>query len=256
MAPPSRTGTSAPPGGRKETAQELADRALRSRRKREAAELARRALELDAECTDAQVVLAREEAAGPRDLASRLKIIVDRAEARLGVPFLHEHRGLLWHLEEARPYLRACLALAAAHEKAGRPGQAIPHLQNLLASDLEDHLGARFRLVCCLLAANDLKPLAALLKHWDDGRSAFMAWAVLLERIRSGAEKEARQALLRARTINPYVEDFLTGRRKQPRQVPGACEAGSPEEAAAALKLFGETWANDREGMYWLFRNS
>ena len=180
MNPQSRTDPGAPSGNRKVVAQELADRAQRSRRKGEAADLARRALELDGECTDAQVLLAREEAATPRELASRLKIIVDRAEARLGAPVLHEHRGRLWDLAEARSYLRARLALAMALEKAGKPAQAVPHLEALLTADPGDHLEARFRLVCCLLAANELKPLAAVLKRWEDGTSAFMAWAALL----------------------------------------------------------------------------
>lgn len=256
MTPLSRTEPGVPSGNQKKDAQELADRALGSRKKADALELARRALELDGECTDAQVVFAREEASSPKDMASRLKIIVDRAEAKLGAPFLHEHRGQLWNIPEARPYLRARMALAAAYEKSGKPTLAILHLEALLAIDAQDHQGARYRLVCCLLAANDMKALAALLKRWEGEASTFMAWAALLERIHSKTEKGAEKALIHARQINPYFEEYLTGRRKLPKQIPKISDPGSPEEAALALRLFGETWANDREGMYWLFRHS
>jgi hypothetical protein len=255
MTPQSRTSPGAPPSNPKREAQALADRALVARKKTEALALAQRALELDGECTDAQVLLAREGASSPKDLTARLKIILDRAEAKLGAPFLQEHRSQLWAIPEARPYLRARLALAVAHEKSGKPGAAIPHLEELLAIDAQDHLGARYRLVCCLLAVNDLKALAALLRRWEVEASAFMAWAALLERIRAKAGKGAESALIRARQVNPHFEEYLTGRRMMPKQIPASRAPGSPEEAASALRLFGETWANDREGMYWLFRH-
>jgi hypothetical protein len=251
----SRNDLNASPGDYKASAQELAAQALEAAKRADAASLARKALELDGECTDAQVVLAREEATTPRDLAARLKVIVDRAEARLGTPFLHEHRDRLWDLPETHPYLRARMALAQALEKAGKPALAIPHLEALLKIDGTDHLGARYRLVCCHLAGNQLKPLAALMKAWEGEVSAFMAWAAVLERIRSKSDKGAEKALAYARSVNPYFEDFLVGRRKLPKQIPATVEPGSPEEAASALRLFGETWANDREGMYWLFKH-
>jgi hypothetical protein len=231
----------------------LADEALHSSRRAETVVLARKALALDGECTDAQVLLTREEATSPKDLAARLKIIVDRAEAKLGAPFLRDHREQLWEIPPARPLLRARLALALALEKAGRPIPAALHLQGLLKSDPRDHLEARFPLVRCLLAANDLKTLGTFLKSREGEVSAFFAWAALLERIHAGAGKSAEKALAHARQTNPYFEEYLTGRRKLPRKLPVAPEPGTPEEAALAFHLFGESWANDREGMYWLF---
>jgi hypothetical protein len=110
--------------------------------------------------------------------------------------------------------------------------------------------------VRCHLAANQMKALEMLLKSWANDSSAFMAWAAVLERIRSKSEKGAEKALARAREANPFFEEYLTGRRKLPRRIPENVQAGSPEEAAAAFRLFAEAWANDREGMYWLFTHA
>lgn len=238
----------------KAEAQRLADRARRAKTRTDAMAWARKALELDGECTDAQVLIACEETPSPRQLATLLRTIVERAEARLGAPFLREHRHRLWEIPEAHPYLRARLALAEAFERAGRPSQSIPHLEELLRIDPQDRLGARYRLVRCLFAANDLKRLEALLQEFGGTSSPFYAWAAVLARVRSGALKGAEKALAAARQANPYVEEFLTGRRKLPRQIPAETTPGSPEEAAHTIRLFGETWQNDREGMYWLFR--
>ncbi len=238
----------------KAEAQKLADQARKAKSRSEALAHARKALELDGECTDAQVLLAIEEIAVPKLLATRLRTIVERAEARLGTPFLREHRHRLWELPEVHPYLRARLAFADACERAGRPSQGIPHLEELLRIDPMDHLGVRPRLVRNLLIANDLKRLGTLLQEMGGGPSAFFAWAAVLERVRSGSPKGADKALATARRINPYVEEFLTGQRRLPKQITEGGEPGSLEEAAYTLRLFGEIWINDREGMYWLFR--
>ncbi len=251
MTAPHEPSTQANP---KAEAQKLADRARRAKSRTETLELARKAMDLDGECTDAQVLLAQEETPSPRQLATRLRTIVERAEARLGAPFLRDHRYELWNIPEAHPYLRARLALAEAFERAGKAAQSLPHLEELLKIDPQDRLGARHRLVRCLFAANDLKRLGALLKEAPGEPAAFYAWASVLERVRSGSAKGAERALETARAANPHVEAFLTGRAKLPRQVHGAAEPGSVEEAVQVLRLFGEIWQNDREGMYWLFR--
>lgn len=251
MTVPHPTSTQANP---RTEAQKVADRARRAKSRTEAMELARKALAVDGECTDAQVLLAKEETPSPRQLATRLRIIVERAEARLGAPFLHERRNELWDVPEAHPYLRARLALAEALERAGKAAQGVHHLEELLKIDPQDHLGIRHRLVRCLFAANDLKRLGSLLKEAPGEPEAFFAWASVLERIRAGSAKGAEKALAVARQTNPHVEAFLTGRAKLPKQVPGTVEPGSVEEAAQVLRLFGEIWQNDREGMYWLFR--
>ena len=244
-----------PAGNPRTKAQELAERALQARTRTDAAALARQALELDGECTDAQVVLARESARTGKERVAQLKLILERAEARLGSPFLRDHRGGLWDIPEARPALRARLALAAALEAAGKPAQAAPHLEELLKADDTDALGARFHLIRCLLLARDGKALVSSLKRWEGEASAFMAWAALLERVHARAEAGAVKALARARSINPHFEAFLTGRAKLPRHIPDRPAPGSPEEAAQALRLLGGAWLNDREGMYWLFRH-
>lgn len=235
-----------------EAAQSLADQARLADKPAKAQELARRALELDGECTDAQVIVAQAEQASPRLLARQLRVIVERAEARLGAPFLREAKGRLWDLVLGRPYLRARLVLAETLDKAGRPAEAIPHLEGILALDAEDHLGMRDKLVCMLLEAKQLKGLTAQFKGMEE--TPFKAWAQVLAKVKAEDEKGAQSALAKARSVNACVEEFLTGRRKMPRKLADEILPGSPEEALLTLKRFGETWTGDREALYWLFR--
>jgi len=236
----------------REEAQELAYQALEAEKRSDSLSLARKALALDGECTDAQLILARVELPSPRALAKQLRLIASRSEAKLGAPFLQQYRGGLWGIAEARPYLRAKFALADALEKAGKSADAILHLEALLTMDPSDPLGARVPLVRCYLSAGKLQPLESLLKARLD--SAFFAWATVLARLKAQNEKAARKALEHARKVNPAVEEFITGRQKLPRKLPEFATPGSPEEAAETLKLFGEVWSNDREALYWLFK--
>lgn len=256
MTPDRMKRSNAASGDKRKDAQALAALARKCSRKQEALALAREALALDGECTEAQILLAHEEARTPKELAATLRTIAERAEARLGAPFLRDHLGRLGDLAEAAAYLSAKWHLAEALEKAGRPALALQHLEDLLRADRQDRLGARYAMVRCLLAANELKRLATFLKDWETESSAFLAWAAVLERIRSKPGKEAEEALRRARDVNPHFEAFLRGRSRLPKRIPDVFAPGSPEEAAAAFRLFRETWINDREGMYWLFRHS
>jgi len=215
-------------------------------------ELARKALALDGECVDAQTLLVRLEQPSPRLQARQLRLISSRAEAKLGTLFLQQHRGHLWDRAEARPFLRAKRALAEALEKAGRPVEAILHLEAMLILDPDDPLDARTALIRCYLASGQLKPLEEFLRR--EPESAFIAWTTVLARLKARNEKAAHKALDHARRLNPLVEAFLTGRQKQPRRLKEHIDPGSPEEAVQVLKRFGEVWNNDREALYWLFR--
>ena len=236
----------------REEAQGIALKARQADKPALALELARQALAIDGECTDAQVILAHAEHASPRMLARALRVVVERAEARLGMPFLREYRGRLASVPEAQPYLRARLALAIALEKAGRHGDAAMHLEGMLAMDPTDALAVRPRLICACLAAKRLKPLAVWME--DAKLGLFTAWAEVLMRLKAQDEKGARKALERARGLNANVEGLLTGRCKAPRRLADEVEPGSIEEALTTLKLFGEVWTGDREAMYWLFK--
>jgi tetratricopeptide (TPR) repeat protein len=231
-----------------EDAQELAFRAMETHRVGEAEVLARQALVMDRHCIDAQVVVAQTEARSAHELVLRLKSIIRRAESQLGVRRLSYFQGQLWGLLEARPYLRARLALAEAYEEAGEYSQAIPALENILKLNEPDNQGIRFHLLRCHLANDDLQAAGALLKGFKHEHSAFVAWATVLARVRAHSGKGMETAFANAKKVNPYFAEFLRGRRLPSRR-PGFPRPGSPEEAAAAIRFFSRTWRQDRARM-------
>lgn len=238
----------------KEEAQELAFQALEARSQAEAKALASQALELDPDCIDALDALAGAESVGPEEAAHRMKEVAVKAEVALGEDFISENKGQLWGRVEARPYLRARMALASLLERSGKLKEALPHFQALLRFTDGDPQGVRYHLARCYASLGQTKPLQHLLATWESDPGPVWAYMHVLLQLRLKQEKAARKALERARSLNPHVEGFLTGKTKLPKEFPFAAAPSSPEEAAAALRFLAPAWTADREAMYWLFK--
>lgn len=238
----------------KEEAQERAFQALEARSQAEARTLAAQALELDPDCIDALNAMAGAESVGPEEAAHRMKEVAVKAEVALGEDFISENKGQLWGRVEARPYLRARMALASLLERSGKLKEALPHFQALLRFTDGDPQGVRYHLARCYASLGQTKPLQMLLNTWESDPGPVWAYMHVLLQLRLKQEKAARKALERARSLNPHVEGFLTGKTKLPKEFPFAAAPGSPEEAAAALRFLAPAWTADREAMYWLFK--
>jgi tetratricopeptide (TPR) repeat protein len=237
-----------------EDAQELAYQALEAHTAGEARALAAKALELDPACIDALNAMAGSESMGPEVAAERMKEVAVKAELALGEDFITENKGQLWGRVEARPYLRARMALASLLERSGQLKEALPHFEALLRFTPADPQGVRYHLARCYASLGQTKPLQHLLATWESDPGPVWAYMNVLLQLRLKQEKTACKALEKARSLNPHVEGFLTGTTKLPKELPFGAPPGSPEEAAAAMRFLAPAWTSDREAMYWLFK--
>lgn len=240
--------------GPREEAQELAFQALEAAAPGEARERAARALALDPGNVDARHAEALQCGQGPEETADRLKVVAVEAEQALGAEFIQAEKGRLWNHLQARPYLRARMALAVLLERSGRPREALPHFEALMRFSLGDPQGVRVHLARCQAVLGRFQALRQTLAAFPGEEGAVWAWLQVLERQQAGAEPEAKAALGQARSHNPHVEAFLTARAKPPRDLPPDPEPGSPEEGALALRTLGPAWAPHRDALTWLMR--
>lgn len=67
-----------------------------------------------------------------------------------------------------------------------------------------------------------------------------------------GDTKEAKTELKRARGYNAHVPDYLTGRKRMPRNTPDGYSIGSEDEAVLYTDLYGECWKKTPGAMAWL----
>ena len=245
-------GPDAPPATPLEEAQDLMYEAWGARGRRRV-DLALRALKISEDCADAYVLLAEETA---RSVEERMLLFLEgvrAGERGLGPEGFEERVGGFWGLVETRPYMRARAGLGACLWSLGERGEAIAHFQDMLRLNPGDNQGLRSSLANWLLEEGRDAELAELLEAYADDVGADMAYPRALHRFRrEGPSKAAEEALAEALEYNPFVPDYLLGRRRLPKRQPEFLGMGDAREAAAYVANSGALWRATEGALEWL----
>lgn len=219
-----------------------------------ALELVHRALNLDPGCTDAQRLMVELSGVEPDNRIHLLREVVSRAEEGFGPEFISENTGHFWGVLETRPYMRALQSLADASAKAGRLEDAVQTYERMLVLNPNDNQGVRYALLGLYLALRRRESAAKLFEQYPDEAefSAAFAWGQVLERWLADAFEEAGQALASARRQNPFVERYLTGRKRLPESLPATYSPGDDSEAQIAADQLAPAISNSPEFVAWL----
>lgn len=234
-----------------EKAQELIYRAFEARGRRRI-QLARKALDLSADCADAYVILA--EHAGDLDRARDLYAQGVAAGARaLGPRAFAEEAGHFWGLITTRPYMRARFGLAQCLEALAQAGEAIDHYRELLRLNPNDNQGVRDALLPALLAADRDDEAGALLRQFEEDASALWQYGRALWTFRQeGDSPAARESLRQAVRANRRVLKYLTEEEELPDDDPPSYAFGSEEEAVICARALGTVWQATPGAGQWL----
>ncbi len=231
-----------------ERAQDLCYQAFATHGRRRV-QLARQALEISPDCTDAYVILAEYAAT----LESRLDYYAQGMTAgkrALGKETFEERVGRFWGATETRPYMRARFGVAGTLEKLGRAEEALGHYQELLRLNPNDNQGVRYLLMPRLLQLGRDAEAARLLKAYDE-QSANWAYARALIAFRlSGRPAAADRELRTALRSNSLVPKFLLSEEEP--LLPENYSHGSVEEAIFCAHELKPAFAATEGAMEWL----
>ena len=208
----------------------LLNEAYQSDDKDERIRLARKALEVSPDCSDAYVFLA-DEADSRLETLQFYEKAVEVAERALGPGAFQNDVGDFWHLVETRPYMRARESLAHFLWTMGRRDEAVKHLQDMVRLNPEDNQGVRYSLAHWLLGEGRDGELAGLLAAYDESSAAWTYTKALLSFRQEGDTVNARKLLDAARKLNKFVPDYILDRKLLPNAPPPAYASGSEEEA-------------------------
>jgi tetratricopeptide (TPR) repeat protein len=234
-----------------EKAQELMYRAFEARGRRRI-QMARKALELSADCADAYVVLA-EESHATDDARALYEQAVGAGERALGPDVFAQEAGHFWGLVSTRPYMRARLGLAQSLEDLDRRDEAIEHYRELLRLNPGDNQGVRYAFLAALVLAGRDAETAVLLEQFGDEPTALWSYGRALAVFRrEGDSHAARECLRTALRTNRHVPQFLTDEADWPGPEPSFYAMGSREEAAICDSEFGEAWRATPDAIRWL----
>ncbi len=234
-----------------ERAQDLVYRAMDTRGRRRI-QLARKALDLSADCADAYVLLAEECA----DLSQARDLYLQgmaAGERGLGSALFSEEGGPFWADVRTRPYMRARFGLARCLDDLGQRDEALPHYRELLRLNPSDNQGARYALLNALLVTGRDDEAGTLLLQFGDEPSALWqyGWALWAFR-REGDSAASRQRLRAAFRSNRYLPGYLTGDSEWTGPAPQSYAMGTREEALVCVDELGDAWKAAPGALEWL----
>lgn len=215
--------------------------------------LAREALTISADCADAYLLLAEEQAATLEEARELLEQGVAAGERALGAEPFEEDVGYFWGLIETRPYMRVRAALAETLWALGRHEDAVAHQRELLRLNPNDNQGVRYRQAEWLLALERYEELDELFTTYkDDAAAAFAYTKALAAFRRRGDSPESKALLAEARNQNPHVPAYISGRKRLPARLPDYVGFGDASEAIDYAAGAQEQWANVPGALAWL----
>ncbi|HET7091011.1 MAG TPA: hypothetical protein VFL17_20455, partial [Anaerolineae bacterium] len=215
--------------------------------------LAHKALSTSANCADAYVLLAEEEAGTVGRALELYEQGVTAGERALGREYFKAGVGHFWGMIETRPYMRARDGLAHTLWRLNRRDEATRHFQDMLRLNPDDNQGVRYSLLDLLLEMNRDDEAAKLIKKYRDEWSSVWCYTrALLEYRQSGASDRARKALARALEQNPHAPDYLIGKKRIPNRLPSLLGLGDENEAIDYAAKHLNHWRRTPGAVDWL----
>lgn len=239
-------------GDRLWDAQEKAYDAMQAASAKEQQKLAKQALAISLDCSDAYVILSAH--ASTVEEAIRLcEEGVQAGERVLGKKNLKEYKGMFWGIVETRPYMRAKEQLADCLWKIGKQTEAMSHYQELLELNPNDNQGVRYSLLSCFLETKQAAQAETLLNQYPDEASALWGYGrALLFFQQEGAGVKANKALREALKTNKHIADYVLGIRSIPEELPETYSFGSEEEALCYIDPILSAWKQTEGAIEWL----
>jgi tetratricopeptide (TPR) repeat protein len=234
-----------------ERAQDLVYEAMDARGRRRVL-LARKALELSADCADAYVLLA-EDSIDPSERRDLYAQGVAAGERALGPAVFDDGAGNFWGDLRTRPYMRARFGLAQSLEDLDQLDEALPHYRELLRLNPGDNQGARYPFLNALLLAGRDDEAGALLRQFGADPSAHWQYGHALWVFRRDGDcPTSRQRLREAFRSNRHVPGYLVGDSESPALLPDSYAIGSRDEAVICVDELGEAWEETPGALGWL----
>ena len=235
-----------------EIAQELAYQAMESRDRKEALRLANEALKLDPDCIDALVMKAVVEAKSVSKLIEKLKKIIAKAEKNFGPDYFKGRERDFWAIVESKPYMRALRMLILFLRAEGRVGESVLVAERMLDLNPRDIEGIRYTLLGLYLETGNLAGAQRLFREYPDDEGAVFNWGQILERYLAGDMEKAALVLKKAISQNPYVLDYLIGRKRVPNEIFDDNSVDEESEAIECWEELGVAWEGYPDALKWL----
>jgi tetratricopeptide (TPR) repeat protein len=217
--------------------------------------LAHSALKISPNCADAYVLLAEEEADSPERALQLYQSGIQAGKRALGENYFEENKGYFWGLLETRPYMRALEGVARCLWILGNKDESIRNYQKLLELNPNDNQGIRYVLADLYQGYRADKELEQLIRQFEnDWTAVWLYTRALLAYKKSGENNEANRILSDAMGQNPFVPEYLTGKKRVPVRIPETMGWGDESEAVRYASDHLNYWREVPGAIDWVER--
>jgi len=192
-------------------ARDYLDMAYEADNEKDALKYAKKALQLDKNCLDAEVIIEELTTEDMEVLKVRYEKLITKTEKRLkeaGI-WTDENIGSFWDIVETRPYLRLRYSYLQLLINQGKFRKAIKECEDLLLLSKHDNLGVRHILMSLHAFFEDEVNANRLLKQYVEDTSTPMLLPMIALYYKLDNYKKAEMYLKKLNRVNHELVDFL-----------------------------------------------
>lgn len=241
----------------KDKAEEIIYKAHEAKSKAQQNKLAKEALEIYPNCSDAYLLLAENETRNLETRCQLLRKAVEAGRKDLGEKEFNEMKGHFWGFVETRPFMRAMQALSDCLFFMNNDNEAISLAKEMLELNPGDNQGMRYKLLLMYGTTKKYIEMEELLNHKEYHDEAGVEWAygrVLISFIKHGDSKLTEKAVKKAIEANKYIPEYLIFTDKIPKSLPVSFSFNSKEEAIIYAVCNIVMWLNASEALTYLVK--
>ena len=208
----------------------------------DALKYARKALQLDKNCLDAEMMIAELTSGDSEELKKTYEKLIEKAEKALKESdiFREENKGHFWLIIETRPYMRLRYSYIRLLMDLGKFRKAIRECEDILQLCEGDNMGVRYLLISLYAFFEDELNVIRLHKRYEEEASAQMLLPIIALYYKLDDYKKAEAYLKKLKKVNDELEDVFCDAEDIDENLDDVIESGmyrygSKEEIMVAM---------------------
>lgn len=215
--------------------------------------LAKKAISISEDCSDAYNLLAEEEAKTFEEMKELYQKGIEACKRAIGKKSFEEMKGHFWGYHETRPFMRSMCGLSNVLWSLDEKNKSVDIINEMLLLNPHDNQGMRYSLINKLLFLRRYNAAEKLLNDYDDDCTANWLYSKAFLYFNKPSKKlSSKRELIEALKFNPYVPFYLFGEREMPKVLPEYIGFGDENEAISYVDESLEVWGSNHGAIHWI----
>lgn len=233
-------------------ANKLADEAWNQKNYNKRVKLAKEALEISKDCSEAYIILSYDNSLSKKDQKELVLKALDAAKRIIGEQNIDKYIGRFLEVEITKPYVSAKYRLGALLWSMGENKEAIEEYKDLIRISPEDNLMIRGILLSWLIIEDRDDEIEIILKTYKNDYLTAYKFSRALYLYKIGNYEDAERALKIAAAGNKFVLGYITRQKRLPKVMPELKKLGTEEEAITYMRTGEMAWNAVSGAVQWV----